>query len=207
MCRSLGGMDRSFFMFQHAQVHSADVAESPMGHLPDVIYGGLDDDILRAVPAGQANSMIWLLWHMARSEDVAISMMLCGDDQLWDDKWADRTAAGFPDFGTGHSAEEVAQLSRTCSIEDLQSYRSAVGRRSRDLLTKIDTIELERVRSSEEIERLDSVAALHSSVPWVKDFWGGRPGYFFLWVAIGHSYMHLQEASVIRSLQGTGLGI
>jgi hypothetical protein len=200
-------MDRSFFMFQHAQVHSADVGESPMGNLADVIYGGLDDDVLRSVPAGQANSMIWLLWHMARSEDVAISMMLCGDDQLWDGSWVQRTGVEFADFGTGHSAEEVAQLSESCVIEELCVYRSSVGRRSRELFGHVATADLERVRSSAEVDRLDPVGAVHPSVPWVKDFWSGRPGYFFLWVAVGHSYMHLQEASVIRSLQGTGLGI
>jgi hypothetical protein len=177
-----------------------------MGHLPDVVYGGLSEDVVRSVPTGQANSMIWLLWHMARSEDIAIAMMLCGRDQLWDDAWASRTGVSFSDFGTGHSPDEVTDLSGACSIEALWAYRSAVGARSRELFGDIDATELERPRNPSEVERLDEVGGLHPSAAYVKEFWGGRPGYFFLWVATGHSYMHLQEASVIRSLQGTGLG-
>ena len=37
----------------------------------DRVFGGLTDDQMRARPGRSLNPLVWLLWHMARTEDAA----------------------------------------------------------------------------------------------------------------------------------------
>ena len=59
-----------FFDAAHSALHAGDVYD---GRTPNIDrwLGGLSEDQLRVRPAG-LNSIIWLLWHMARTEDAAV---------------------------------------------------------------------------------------------------------------------------------------
>ena len=59
-----------FFDASHSALHAGDVYD---GRTPTVDrwLGGLTEAQLRVRPPG-LNSIIWLLWHMARTEDAAV---------------------------------------------------------------------------------------------------------------------------------------
>ena len=51
---------------------SAEVLSEAFGRLPELVRGaveGLDADQLSLRPGGSANSIAWLVWHLARVED------------------------------------------------------------------------------------------------------------------------------------------
>ena len=54
------------FLSQHAMVHSASMAQSGAWSFEDEVLDGLAEKELRTRPAEQSNSIVWLLWHMAR---------------------------------------------------------------------------------------------------------------------------------------------
>jgi hypothetical protein len=82
---------RDLFLIEHARVHSAAVA--PAGGplwLEDALLRGLSDDQLRWRTDG-GNSLAWLLWHMARIEDVAVNVVLAAGGQvLAEEDWRGR---------------------------------------------------------------------------------------------------------------------
>lgn len=82
-------------------------------------------------PGGTHNSIVWLLWHAARQEDVQVAQ-LSGREQVWTaGSWADRLGIdrGAEDFGFGDSPQDVGRVTTT-SLEELSAYLRAVGEES-----------------------------------------------------------------------------
>jgi hypothetical protein len=61
----------AFFLSQHAAVHAR--AVSGRTFPAQLVFDGLSDHQMRLRPGEGLNSLVWLLWHMARTEDVAIT--------------------------------------------------------------------------------------------------------------------------------------
>ena len=99
------------FLFEHSQVHSRDVRQSPALNLEDILCDGLGDDVLLRMPDEHTNPIVWLLWHMARSEDVGINLVLTGRPQVLDDDWCTRMHVEDRDIGTGMTMQEVSLMS------------------------------------------------------------------------------------------------
>lgn len=96
---------------------------------------GVDLDRLVESPAPGANTMAWLVWHLARVQDDHVSEVL-GTDQLWvSEDWTRRFGldADPSNTGYGHSPEEAAAV-RPDRPEVLLEYLDAVDRRTRSML-------------------------------------------------------------------------
>ena len=59
---------REILLMQHARLHSAPVGRPPDGSLADRFLSGLADEQMRMRPGPHMNSVVWLVWHMARAE-------------------------------------------------------------------------------------------------------------------------------------------
>lgn len=102
-----------------------------MGHH---VLDGLDTHHLTARVDPDANTIAWLLWHVARIQDDHLSGA-AGTEQVWiADGWADRF--GLPlevhDTGFAHSADDVATVRAEAAL--LRAYLDAAHRRTLDLL-------------------------------------------------------------------------
>jgi hypothetical protein len=198
---------KGLYLFEHAHVHSASVARSDAVNLEDLLYDNVAATVYRACPDEHANSMLWLLWHSARSEDVAINLVLSDGGQVFDDRWAERMGVDATDIGTGMTFEDVCLISRTADLDAIRSYRREVGLRTREVVGALELPELDRAVLPDRLDRVTEQGCLREQAAWVVDFWRPQRAVFFLWLGTGHSYMHLQEASVTRSRAGAGLGM
>ena len=89
----------SFFLVQHGDRHSAAVAGSQT--YADRVFAGLTTDQMRTRSNPGLNSLVWLLWHMARTEDVSVNLVVADGRQVWDEDWGQRLNAPWPIIGTG----------------------------------------------------------------------------------------------------------
>jgi len=107
---------------------------------------GLDLTQLASRPAPDANSIAWLVWHVARVQDHHMSELL-DKPQLWvDGDWAGRFGLE-PDpenHGYGHSAEEVAAV-RPSSPEVLLDYLGAASERTGSFLRRCSPADLDNI--------------------------------------------------------------
>jgi hypothetical protein len=71
------------FFTQHAELHSSKLGGNVDWSLEDNIFIDLDDEAFREIPPGNEHSIAWLLWHIARIEDVTMSMLVVGKPQLF----------------------------------------------------------------------------------------------------------------------------
>ncbi len=107
---------------------------------------GINPDDLTAAPQPGANTIAWLVWHLARVQDVHVAELL-DDDQLWvTGSWAGRFSLA-PDpsnTGYGHSPDEVAAV-RPENPEVLLDYLDAVWARTRRFLESLTPNDLDRI--------------------------------------------------------------
>lgn len=107
---------------------------------------GVDLDRLTERPAPDTNPIAWLVWHIARCQDVQLAEILEAD-QIWvDGDWASRFGLD-PDPGNsgyGHSPAEVATVQPE-QPEVLVEYLDAVAGRTHKLLEGLTPADLDRV--------------------------------------------------------------
>src|SRR5262245_18334315 len=109
---------------------SRDYVCADRGPLPSA-----DDDQLRRRPHPQLNSIAWLLWPMAQSEDIGINRLIADrPDVLTGDGWASRLDLSRRHMGTGMMDDEVAEFRARVNTAALRAYSAAVGRRIQEVV-------------------------------------------------------------------------
>src|SRR3990172_4960393 len=196
----------AFFLAQHARLHAADVAEERT--LAERVFGGLTDEQLRLRPVKGSNSLAWLLWHMARTEDAAVNAVVANRRQILDEGWAERLRVPRRDIGTGMTEDEVADLSARIDPSVVKAYRSAVGRRTREVVVALPAATWEEIIGPADVERAVAQGAFGPAAGWVAQLWQGSSRAMRLGAtAITPSAMHLGEAITIRGRAGLPVGL
>src|SRR5215470_13259143 len=113
---------RDLFLDQHAVVHTAAVGGNKMSAAERTL-GGLTDDQMRVRPREDLNSLAWIMFHIARAEDIFLNPVLAGRDQVFDEAWKRRLRITRTDFGIGMSSTDVTELTRQIDIGALREYR------------------------------------------------------------------------------------
>ncbi|MGW8064191.1 mycothiol transferase [Streptomyces ziwulingensis] len=130
-------------------MHAKDILIEAYGRVREEVHAaveGLDPDGLNARPAGGANSVAWLVWHLARVQDDHVADAF-GLDQVWPaGEWEQRFGLGLPphDTGYGHGSAEVAKV-RVDSADLLTGYYDAVHEQTLAALRSLAAQDLERV--------------------------------------------------------------
>ncbi len=106
---------------------------------------GVDDEALSRRPAGQGNSIAWLIWHLSRIEDVQVSAP-AGLEEVWTSHgFAGRFKLPLPqdDSGYGHTSRQVDLV--RAPRELLLDYHDAVHRQTVKFLDGLSDEDLDRV--------------------------------------------------------------
>ena len=183
-----------FFAMRYDAIHTG---------LVDDILGGLGDDQVRTRPYG-LNSVAWLLWHVARVEDVAVNRFVADRPQvLLAEDWNERLGIERRDVGVGMVAAEVDDLSGRIHLTGLRGYWDAVARGTKDVISELSSVDLEATVDPARVNAvIRDEGALVPSGAWVEDFWGGgwSRGWFLLQTALLHPYGHLYDCMAVRGL-------
>jgi hypothetical protein len=194
----------TFFLRQHAAVHASDVS----GHVfpSQRVFGELSDDQMQMRPGPGLNSLVWLLWHMARTEDAAVNPVVAGREQVLDDEWMRRVPWRI--IGTGMTDDEVTEMTARADIAAVRAYRSAVGLRTREVVGTLRLEAWDEIVGAEDIKRGAAAGAFRDWVEGTEYPWlGWTRGDQLASSALRHNAAHIGEAVTIRSLAGCALGI
>jgi len=191
---------RSLFLAEHARIHSNQVAAGEPLNIPN-LTDKLDDSALTTAPEG-LNSIAWLTWHMARTEDIAINCVLRQTSPVLErEGWAERLGIDAQHIGTGDTADDLAAFNRGINVPTLKAYRDTVGRETRRYVATLDFDTLDSAVAGGGLGQAGG--AFGPNAAWVEKFWEGRTGGWFLaWLGVGHNYMHLGEIGVISRALG-----
>jgi len=189
------------FMRQHALLHSAEMDPSITWSFEDEVLSDLDDAQVRRIPQNCEHSIAWLIWHIARIEDVAMNMLVAGEPQiLHQGMWFERMKVTARDTGNVMAEEGVADLSNTVDLEELRGYRVAVGRRTREIVNQLSAEDLKRKVSPSRLQKVMDVGAVIEAARGLIEYWGKRNiAGLLLMPATRHNFIHLNEALRLKS--------
>src|SRR5262249_49558483 len=149
---------------QHALLHAGDAGSGPS--VADRTLTGLTDAPMRLRPGKGLNSIAWLLWHMARTEDVSVNLVVTNGVQVWDDEWARRMNVARKDIGTGMTEDEVSDLSEALDLSAARAYRTTVGRRTREVVMSLGDSLLEDTVTALDVARPRAAGAVGPPPRW-----------------------------------------
>ncbi len=194
---------RQIFLERHAALHAAAMNADGWWKAA-AIYADLPGEQVRCRPTPQHNSIAWLLWHMARCEDVAVNTLLRGRDEVLDrDDWLPQLGLTSRHIGTGATFAEVDAISQTVDLAALRAYWVAVGQETQAWASTLDFDTLRKIVTAEEVQRAIAKGDLGEQAAWVGPFWVNSAwtyATFLFWLTIEHNWFHLGETWVIRGL-------
>jgi uncharacterized damage-inducible protein DinB len=127
----------------------AEVVADGFGRVQEVVHAaveGLTAEQLVASPAPGANTIAWLVWHLARVQDDHVADLM-GTEQIWTSRgWLDRFELPFPaaDIGYGHRPEDVDAV-RVDSADLLTGYYDEVHEATTAWVAGLDEAALDRI--------------------------------------------------------------
>jgi hypothetical protein len=127
---------------------TADLLADAFGRIQEVVreaVDGLTRDQLALRIDPEANSISWLVWHLARVQDDHVAGAF-GLPQVWTEQgWAKRFALPLADLdiGYGHSPAEVGQVE--LAADELLGYFDAVHAQTLGAVSAVTEDDLERV--------------------------------------------------------------
>jgi hypothetical protein len=186
------------FMLRYDVVHGRFVSD---------LFAGLTDAQLRQRPHG-VNSVVWLVWHVARVQDLAVTRFVADEAQVLDaGRWNDRMGVELRDVGSGMTSPALEALEGRVDVVALRAYQTAVAERTRAIAAALAPPAWEEIVPPERVRRVVAEEeALIEAGRWVGEFWAqGHPrGFYLLQVGLLHPYGHWFDAMVTRGLLGVG---
>jgi hypothetical protein len=185
-----------FFLLRHASIH---------GTWTDDQLDNTEEHI-RTRPHPEINSIAWLLWHVARTEDLAVNRFVGDRSQVLDDEeWMPRLEIYRRDIGLGMSFAEVDDLGRRVNLDALRSYWGSVGRRTVEVVTGLTPDDLDAVNDRAHVQQVifDEGAIHGEHQAAILDLWSEMTrGYALAYLGLTHTFQHLGDMGIVRGLWG-----
>lgn len=194
--RKQGKLDeaKQLFLELHSNVHLSSITGTSLNEV-DNLLGDLEPHEYRIMPTAKDQTIAWVLWHIARIEDLTMGILVANDKQVFDDEWKEQLNT-ISDTGNALSGDEIIQLSRQVNIKKLVAYRTAVGKRTRDIVRSLSANDMQRRVSAQGLEAIKQAGGVteQDESRWLLDFWGKKDvAGLLLMPPTRHVIMHLND--------------
>jgi hypothetical protein len=156
-----------FFLVQYDTVQTI---------IDQYILKGLADDQLRYSPREDQNSLAWLLWHSARTEDFAMTVLAGkGVQVMSQDGWLSCMNLTRRDVGTAMTVEECAEFNASLDLNGLRTYRTAVKERTQTVVAALRPEHLEEVADELHLRHTFADGTIGSErARWLEQFFANQ---------------------------------
>ncbi len=191
---------------QHAMVHASEMSQIDAVTFEDELWEGLEEAAFRARPGVKDSTVAWNLWHVTRIEDITVNILIADEAQVMNrDQWLQKLNVTVCDTGNAMTEEEIADLSSVIDMQELYKYRVAVGRKTREVVQKLQPADLKRKVAPEGLQRILAEGAVLDveGANWLIDFWGRKNVAGILLMPVTrHLMVHMNEAMRIKTRCG-----
>jgi hypothetical protein len=190
------------FLNQHAMLHSKKMAQTVIWSFEDEVLNDMPEAQVRCIPLGREHSVAWLIWHMARCEDITMNLLVAGTPQtLHTGGWLKQMKITICDTGNAMDRTSLATFSKAIDLEALRNYRLAVGRRTREIVKQLLPAELKRKVESSRMQQVMREGAVLEAARGIADYWSKRNvAGLLLMPATRHNLIHLNEALQLKRI-------
>lgn len=191
---------KQLLLSHHAMVHSASVTDTKLWSYEDEIWQTVAEVQARQIPSGQEHSLIWIMWHIARIEDMTMNMLVIDCPQVFHkDQWQKRMNAPIQDTGNEISDETMTRLNESIDVDALKAYRIAVGQQTQHIIRDLQPEDVQRKVQPERIQKLRESGDVVPAAKGIIEYWSKRTvAGLLLMPATRHNFIHLNEAARIK---------
>ena len=188
------------FLEQHAMLHSVKVAQAELWSFEDAVLNDMTEAQFRRIPRNCEHSVAWLIWHIARCEDITMNLLVAGSPQVLNQGgWLERIKTPICHAGNEMDAASMANFSTAVDIEALRAYRVAVGRRTREIVKPLQPEDLKQKVAPVRLQRVWDEGAVVEAASGIVNYWGKRNvAGLLLMPATRHNLVHLNEALKLK---------
>ncbi len=181
-------------------VHSAGMSRSGLYSFEDEVLQDISEGIIRRIPRNYNHSIAWIIWHLARIEDVTMNLLIADNQQVINmGDWLKQMKTRNRHTGNGMYDKEIAGLSAGIDIEALKAYRIAVALSTRKLVRKLKPGDLKHRVEPSRLKRIWDEKAMLKEGKSIVDYWGGRDiAGLLLMPPTRHCFLHLNEARRLK---------
>lgn len=193
------------FLDQHAMVHSAKMTKSNLWSFEDELLHDMTDEEIRQIPPGGEHSVAWILFHLARIEDITMNMLVVGTDQLFTrGDWVKQMNVAILHSANRMDVASVAHLSGEINIKSLRAYRMAVGKRTREIVKKLRLEHFKQQVDPARVEKVLLDGAVTLEAMEILHYWSKKTiAGLLLMPPTRHCILHLNEAMRIKKVVTT----
>jgi len=189
------------FLQQHAMVHDAKMSNSGLHSFSDEVWQRASEMVTRCVPPKFEHSIAWLLWHIARIEDMTMNALLAGKTQIFHQgSWLEKLKINVRHSGNVvMDKDAVIALSQAIDIDMLRAYRLAVGQSTREAVKGLQPDELGQKIDSVRLQELLDDGSVTEEASDLLTYWGNltKAG-LLLMPPTRHNFIHLNEALKVK---------
>jgi hypothetical protein len=191
---------KELFYSQHGVLHSKAVSESDSWSYADQVFLGISQDQLRVIPENQQHSLIWILWHISRIEDVTMNILVADEIQVYlQDGWSHELNSPIHHTGNDIEASVVIGLSQQVNIDQLITYRNQVGKQTRRIVSALSGEDLVQKVSRSRLDRILTEGAVLENSNELIEYWSKKKIFqLLLMPPTRHLLVHLNEAHNLR---------
>ncbi|WP_326289730.1 DinB family protein [Bacillus glycinifermentans] len=191
------------FLSQHSLLHSSSAGKKAQATLADEVLKSLDERTFGMYPVSNPdtkNSIAWHLWHIARIEDMTMNILIANERQvLFADNWLKKMNIEFAHSGNDMSEKDIALISSKIDFYSLLAYRTAVGKRTRDIVSSLRPGQFKEKVEPKRIKRLFEEHAVSQNSQWLADYWSKKTiAGLILMPATRHNFLHLNKCIRIK---------
>jgi len=192
------------FLRQHTMLHSAKMAARMAGteswSFEDAVLDDMTEEQIRRIPRNCEHSVAWIIWHIARCEDITMNLLVAGGPQVLNqDGWLERVKTPICHTGNEMDVADIADFSTAVDIKALRAYRVAVGRRTREIAKQLGPEGLKRKVDPVRLQRVWDEGVVVEAASGIVDYWGKRDvAGLLLMPASRHLIVHLNEALKLK---------
>ena len=190
------------FLDQHAMVHSAKVTKPGLWSFEDELLNDMSAEEIRQIPPGGEHSIAWILFHLARIEDITMNMLVAGTGQLFSrEAWARKMSVSILHSANRMDEQELIELSARINIQSLREYRAAVARRTRQIVQKLQEEDFNKKVDPARIGKVLSAGVVTPEAMEIVDYWSKKTiAGLLLMPPTRHCILHLNEGMRIRQM-------
>lgn len=189
------GQVKQLFLELHSKLHLSRMTRTRQNEV-DLLLNDLRPHEYSIMPTATDETIAWVLWHIARIEDLTMSILIADGEQLFDSNWQKQLNTPISDTGNALSDNEIMELSQQLDIENLIKYRNAVGQRTRAIIKSLSAADMKRKVSTQRIARIKQNGGVTNQADslWLLDFWGKKDvAGLLLMPPTRHVIMHLND--------------